>query len=71
MHPEFNLRAYATKREVEYAIEKLDMIGGPTMTSPALDYIRQDGFSVENGGRQNAPKVFLKNFVFDIFFDFL
>jgi len=60
VRPEFNLREYATKREVIFAIEQLNMIGGSTVTSPALDYIRRSGFSTENGGRSNAPKVITK-----------
>ena len=59
VRPEFNLREYATKREVTFAIEQLSLIGGSTMTSPALDYIRRSGFSADNGGRPNAPKVII------------
>lgn len=69
--PEFNLIEYDTKREVDYAINKLKLLGGSTMTSPALDYIRRKGFSTENGGRQYAPKVQLLNILLYISIDYI
>ena len=57
VRPEFTLREYSSKREVEFAIDDLEMQGGMTMTAPALNYIRRAGFSTENGGRENVPKV--------------
>lgn len=53
----FALNRYANKRQILYAIDQLELLGGPTYTGEALRRVRLTGFSTESGGRRGAPKV--------------
>nr|CAB3232764.1 collagen alpha-6(VI) chain-like [Phallusia mammillata] len=56
---EFSFSEHATKREIAHAIDQMTLMGGPTFTGQALDRMREEGFSEDNGGRSGAPKVLI------------
>ncbi|NWU88393.1 VITRN protein, partial [Upupa epops] len=54
---EFNLKTYASSKDVRNAIEKIPQKGGLSNVGKALSFVNQNFFSDANGNRGGAPNV--------------
>ncbi|KAM8809824.1 vitrin [Eudromia elegans] len=54
---EFNLKTYASSRDVRNAIEKIPQKGGLSNVGRALSFVNKNFFSDANGNRGGAPNV--------------
>ncbi|NXA32641.1 VITRN protein, partial [Eudromia elegans] len=54
---EFNLKTYASSRDVRNAIEKIPQKGGLSNVGTALSFVNKNFFSDANGNRGGAPNV--------------